>query len=416
MNTPLYLARRMGFKSASDRAASPGVIVGYAGVALAIIIMLLAISVVRGFKKEITEKLIGFNAQITVFAPENEETPSFTRGIRLTDSLRHELSAALPGADASLIIRQPAIFKTDADFQGIILKGLTPDAAAWQFYGDNIVEGHVPQDSDGSESVIISSAIASKLGVTAGDRLPTHFLDGQSVRTRRLTVTGIFDTHFHDFDNAMAFTPIAMLQKLTHTDSITGTAIELRGIPMESIESGAQHVRAAMAGVTDPSETPAAYNVNTLNETCAQYLNWLDLLDTNVVVIIIIMACVAAITLISSLFIIILERVSTIGLLKAIGATNGQIRRMFIYMAERLVIRGIVIGDIIALGFIWLQGHYHILPLDAEAYYLNYVPVDISWQAVVIVNITVVIISALVLILPSHIIARLSPTASLRYE
>lgn len=185
---------------------------------------------------------------------------------------------------------------------------------------------------------------------------------------------------------------------------------------MESIESGAQHVRAAMAGVTDPSETPAAYNVNTLNETCAQYLNWLDLLDTNVVVIIIIMACVAAITLISSLFIIILERVSTIGLLKAIGATNGQIRRMFIYMAERLVIRGIVIGDIIALGFIWLQGHYHILPLDAEAYYLNYVPVDISWQAVVIVNITVVIISALVLILPSHIIARLSPTASLRYE
>ena len=128
------------------------------------------------------------------------------------------------------------------------------------------------------------------------------------------------------------------------------------------------------------------------------------------------MACVAAITLISSLFIIILERVSTIGLLKAVGATNGQIRRMFIYMAERLVIRGILIGDIIALGIAWLQCHFHILPLDAEAYYLNYVPVDISWKAVAVVNIAVIIISALVLILPSHIIARLSPTTALRYE
>lgn len=416
MNTPLFLARRLGLKSSDDRAASPGVIVGYTGVALAIIIMLLAISVVNGFKKEITGKLIGFNAQITVYAPEDDDTPSFTRGIRLTDSLSAALSAALPDASVSLIIRQPAIFKTDTDFQGIILKGLEPDADAWRFYGDNIIQGHIPRPSDGTECVVISNSIASRLGVTTGDRLTTHFLEGQSVRTRRLTITGIFDSHFHDFDNAMAFTPIAMLQKLTHTDSITGSAIEMRGMPMDQVAHNARRVKDAMLNAALVDTSHSFYKVNTIAETCAQYLNWLDLLDTNVIVIIIIMACVAAITLISSLFIIILERVSTIGLLKAVGATNGQIRRMFIYMAERLVIRGILIGDIIVLGIAWLQCHFHILPLDAEAYYLNYVPVDISWKAVAVVNIAVIIISALVLILPSHIIARLSPTTALRYE
>lgn len=417
MNTPLFIARKLGLKSSDDRASSPGVIVGYVGVALAIIIMLLAISVVSGFKNEITEKLTGFNAQVTIYAPENEETPAFTKGIRLTESLSDEISAAAPQAQTTLIIRQPAIFKTDTDFQGIILKGLPQHADAWTFYNSNIISGKVPSDTDPEESVIISNIVASKLGIRAGDRITTHFLDGKSVRTRRLTVTGIFDTHFHDFDNAMAFTTISMLQRLNHVDSLTGTAIELRGLPMEKTGTYAERIKARLLDMTiaDPTH-PMPYNVSTISESCAQYLNWLDLLDTNVVVIIIIMACVAAITLISSLFIIILERVSTIGLLKSIGATNTQIRRIFIYMAERLVLRGILIGNIVALALEYAQRHFHFLPLDADAYYLNYVPVDINWTAVIIVDVAVIAISALVLILPSHIIARMSPTSSLRYE
>ena len=170
-----------------------------------------------------------------------------------------------------------------------------------------------------------------------------------------------------------------------------------------------------METISNP-DNPMLCHVSTIDETCSQYLNWLDLLDTNVTVIILLMACVASFTLISSLFILILERVNTVGLLKALGATNRQIRYIFIYMAQRLVIRGMIIGNVIALAFVWLQYSYRVIPLDADAYYLNYVPVSLSWHAVAIVDIAVIVISALVLILPSHIIATLSPSTTLRYE
>lgn len=417
MNTAIFIGRRLSLKSESGRATSPGVVTGIIGVALAIVVMLIAVSVVNGFKKEIVDKLSGYNADITVYSPENAESAQVTSGIRLTDSVRTIVGAVAPSARVELIITQPAIFKTDNDFQGLILKGLQP-GEPWEFYASNLVSGSVP-DSIGADpnQVLISSVTADMLSLHPGDRITTHFLDNNSVRTRRLTVTGIFDTHFHDYDKMMAFTPIAMLQKLNRLDSVTGSAIEIRGIAMPEIDPAADRINQGMlsATVENPSN-PMIFNVETIGSTCAQYLNWLDLLDTNVLVIIILMSCVSAFTLISGLFIIILERVNTIGILKAIGATNAQIRRIFIYMAERLVIKGMVIGNALALAVILLQRHYHFMHLNPEAYYLNFVPMELDWKPFVIINASVVILSALILILPSHIIARLSPATSLRFE
>ena len=158
------------------------------------------------------------------------------------------------------------------------------------------------------------------------------------------------------------------------------------------------------------------YNTDNIITSCGQYLSWLDLLDTNVAVIIILMAFVSGFTLISSLFIIILERVHTIGLLKALGATNAQIRRIFIYMAQKLVITGIIVGNIVALALAWMQNRWHFMTLDPDTYYLSHVPVSISWSTFVLVDVAVIAVSVLVLILPSHIIARLSPASTLHYE
>ena len=208
-----------------------------------------------------------------------------------------------------------------------------------------------------------------------------------------------------------------MLQNLCNVDSLTGTSIELRGMGIDASDMSAQMISSALFEDAIRNTTnPQAYQISTIKQSCAQYLNWLSLLDTNVVVIIILMSCVASLTLISSLFILILERVNTIGLLKALGATNKQIRRIFIYMTQRLVIRGLLIGNIVAVSLIWLQSKYHIIPLDAEAYYLNYVPVELSWQNLLIVNVVGIVISVMVLILPSHVIATLSPASTLRYE
>lgn len=407
------IASRLGFKSAENKKSAPGVIVGYIGVALAIAIMLMAIAVVNGFKKEIKNKLVGFNAEITLSATNHAGE---TEGIRLTDTLRNLISDIAPEAEITLTLRQPAIFKTDNDFQGIILKGID-SSINQKFYTDNLAEGHIPNEADGANSVMISTVTASRLGLKSGDKILTHFFDGNKIRTRNLLITGLFDTHFHEFDNAIAFSTMEMLQKLCMMDSISGTSVEIRSIGIEHTGLKAAQLSSALfEEMIQNTEKPTSYQISTIEQTCRQYLNWLSLLDTNVVVIIILMACVASFTLVSSLFIIILERVNTIGLLKALGATNKQIRRIFIYMTQRLVIRGLIIGNILALGLVWLQSKFHFLPLDADAYYLNYVPVNISWQTTLTVNIIAIAISLLVLILPSHIIATLSPASTLRYE
>ena len=164
-------------------------------------------------------------------------------------------------------------------------------------------------------------------------------------------------------------------------------------------------------------ESPAQfYRVENLNTQCSIYINWLNLLDTNVVVILVLIILVSCFTLISSLFIIILERVNMIGLFKAMGATNLQIRRIFIHMAQRLVVRGLLIGNIIGLGIIFLQLKFRLFPLDADAYYLSFVPMNISWLTVILLNIGVIVMTWLILILPSLLISTLSPARSIRYE
>jgi len=159
-----------------------------------------------------------------------------------------------------------------------------------------------------------------------------------------------------------------------------------------------------------------SYRIDNVNTTGAIYFNWLQLLDTNIIVILSLMGCVAGFTLISSLFIIILQRVRTIGLLKALGATDGQIRRVFILMACRIVGAGLISGDIAGIGFILVQRAFHLIPLNPEAYYLNYVPVAGNWGVILLINLATALLSVALLLIPSHLIARISPAETMRYE
>ena len=156
--------------------------------------------------------------------------------------------------------------------------------------------------------------------------------------------------------------------------------------------------------------------VNDVYEQKPMYFNWLELLDTNVIVILVLMGCVAAVTLISCLFIMILERVQLIGTLKALGADNGLIARTFLYMAERVVLRGIIIGDIIGLVIVWLQWQVHFIPLDPEAYYLNSVPVEFNWTGIIALNILAALLALAIMLIPTHTVARISPARVMRFE
>lgn len=416
MKVAIFLGQRLSFRSQQGRAAAPGVAIAVTGIALSLIIMLLSIAVVTGFKKEITRKLEGFNAQISLYAPDYSENRARTPGISLTPELLHTISETLPEAIPTIAIHQPAIFKTDESFQGVIIKGMSPEAN-WDFIRENMIDGTLPESDSGPNPVVISSTTASALKIKTGDRLLTHFIDNNSVKTRKFTVSGIYDSHFSDFDRMYAFTTIAPMQKLCKVDSITGSVIEINGLDTRSITESAQSLYGKLLYTTmQPDGGHIVYDIDTVTNTCSMFFNWLDLLDTNVWVILALMACVSAFTLISSMFILILERVRTIGLLKALGATDTLIRHTFIYLAQRLVIRGLIIGNIAGISLLYLQRTFRFLPLDADTYYLNFVPVHIDWTVILSLNVAVLVISWLVLILPSHIVAKLSPASTIRYE
>lgn len=421
MSLSSFIGSRLSFKQDS-RSPSAGVVIAVTGIAISFTIMLLAISVVNGFRDEIVNKLSGFHPQITILPPlpQNNEVSNI-KPITLDDTLRNRIKAAIPEAEIQLTISQPSMFKTDSTFQGIVIQGVAP-GKSWDFIKSNLETGTVPSAKNSAvESVVISRMTADALHVKTGDKVLTHFFDGNSLRSRKLLITGIYNSHFKDFDNNLAFSPVKMLQGVYEIDSITASSISLNGMELQQVPAKAEYLyqsllAESMRDLEENGDSAGVYRVDNIYSQCAQYISWLNLLDTNVIVIIVLMAFVSAFTLISSLFIIILERVNMIGLFKAIGATNRQIRGIFIFMAQRLVVRGLLIGNLLSIGVILLQQHFHFLPLNPDAYYLNFVPMQLSPLPIIILNIAVIIIAYLILILPSQLISKISITKSIRYE
>ena len=409
MRLELAIAGRLSLKA-------PGIPVAVAGIALSVAVMLLSIAIVSGFKHQIRDKVTGFEHEISIypgFVPSDEYV---NNGIQLTDSLKEVIDEISPDAKIALEIRQPAIFKTDNDFEGIVIKGV--DKSGNTFITNQITEGDIPDWSSEFDTypVLISESTASALGLKIDDAVMAHFFIGDNLYTRKLNVAAIFNTHFGEYDKTYAFTPIELLQKICKVDSITGSSVSI-DCTGKDIEETANNLRLRLCEIReDDKGYYPQYRIETINTTGAMYFNWLELLDTNVVVILLLMGCVAGFTLVSCLFIIVLERVRMIGLLKALGATDGMIRRIFIYMACRLVSRGLIIGNLFALALLFAQKIWHIIPLDPEAYYLSYVPVSINWVSILALDVAVIALSFILLVLPSHIISTLSPSETMRYE
>ena len=223
-----------------------GVTVAITGMALAIIIMMVSIAVVIGFKQEIRSKVSDFNSQIMVYPAEAYTPDRENPGIRLSDTLRTIIKKSVPQANITLAMRRPAIFKTDTSFQGIILKGMSSEGS-YGFIADNLVKGSMPPNHpDSLNYVTISSATAQALNVDVGQKLITHFLHNNNLRTRALKISGIYNTHFSDFDGMYAFTPIAMLQHLAHVDSITGSVVEISGLDDSQVDQATTDLHDAL--------------------------------------------------------------------------------------------------------------------------------------------------------------------------
>ncbi|NDV97053.1 ABC transporter permease [Dysgonomonas sp. 521] len=414
MNLELFIAKRIHFgkEEGEKRASSPAIKIAVAGVAIGLAAMILALSIVIGFKKEVRGKVVGFGSHIQITNLNNStsyETLPVTVTAGLLDTLAHE-----PGvAHAQVYATKPGIIKTDSAFQGIILKGVGEDYD-WDFFSKNMIDGAIinPDDTTITNQVIISKNIADKLNLKTGDSFISYFVQERSAR--KFNITGIYSTNFEDYDKLFVVTDIRLIQRLNKWEADQVSGIELLVNDYDNLERITQDIYLNMMTYRDIDGN--TFLTRSIKELNPMIFSWLDLLDMNVWVIIILMFAISIFTMVSGLLIIILERTNMIGMLKTLGAHNFSIRKTFLYVSSFLILRGMLWGNIIALAILLVQRYFGLIKLDPNTYYVSEMPVDINILYIVLLNVATLVLSVLAMVGPSYLIARISPAKSLRFE
>lgn len=407
----MYIARKMTL-SAKGGKRSPALKVAVISTALSIAIMILAVSIVAGFRQEIRSKITGFDAHITLFPSVQFEgdmtmltyTPEFRKFLESQPYIRH----------ASLLATAPVLLKTPDHFKGVYLRGVEPDYD-FTFIRNNLTAGKIPDLGKYPDDLVISTSTAEKLGLAPGDSV-NMFMVSDEIRARKMRVAALFDTHFKNYDQYFAYGSAEAVRQVTGLKEAQGSAIEILTDDFYKIPEHTGSLIRALDGAIESGQVRQSLQVTTALEKGANYFAWLDLLDTNVWVILTLMTIVAAFTLISGMLIIILEKVRFIGVMKALGATRGQVRRIFIILALRVSLIGLAIGNAVAIGLILLQRSTHFIPLDADAYYMDFVPMDLNWWHLLLINAAFLVIIYACLILPSQFASRVNPVRTLNRE
>ena len=379
-----------------------------ASVALAISVMLISLAVVVGFKNQIRDKVVGFVAPIHIQALDRnesyEEAPfvvdeRLEKTLQTTKGIRHYQCVA----------NKAGLVKTDEEIQGVVMKGVGPDYD-WSYFKSCLKDGGLPSFSDGEQStdVLVSKVIADKMLLSVGDAVRVWFIDeDMKARGRKFNVKGVFETGLSEFDERYLFCDIDQIRRLNHwADNETGIV----EVWLENME--------AMDEVNDKLyfNIPGDLASYTARESNPQIFDWLDLLDTNVWLILVLMFLVGGITIVSMLLIIIIEKTSTIGLLKAMGASNGFVRKVFMRRSICVLLVGMVIGNVVGLGFCVIQQITGIIRLNPETYYLSAVPIELHLSTVILLNVATLILWMLILLIPTAIINRIRPSKSIRFE
>lgn len=404
--TEWKIASRLYFsEEGKARTSRPAVRVALGGIIIGVVVMIVAICVVVGFKQEVQRKVAGFGSHIQVVNFDNNATYEL-QPVDISDSLINKLQGLHHVKKVSTFASKPGILKTDSAFQGIIFKGTD----YWEYFADNLVVGSLPTAAN---EVIISTVLASQLHLTVGDQILCYFVQ-ESLRVRKLYISGLYNTCMSEMDRMFVLGDIALVRQLNHWKETQASGIEVLVDDLKYLHEVADRVYFATANRLD--EAGNAFYTQTLEQLNPQIFGWLDLLDMNVIIIILLMLCVSGFSIITGLIILILESVNLIGTLKALGANNQFVRRIFIYEAILLVGKGMVFGNIIGLGLVALQHFTRIIPLDAVTYYVSYVPMAFPWGWLMILNLGVLAISWLVLLAPSAIVSQISPAKVMHFE
>ena len=415
MNLPLFIARRIYSDQGDRRKVSrPAIRIATIGVAIGLAVMIITVSVVLGFKHTIRDKAIGFASHIQVMnILSMNSVESFP--ICIDDSVIKVISGIEGIKHVQRYALTRDILKTDDDFLGVAFKGIGPEYDL-DYLKENLVEGQIPVFSDtvGSNRLLLSRIMADKLKLKAGDRVFAYFIGDRDVRTRRFTVEGIYQTNMTRFDEAICYTDIYTANKLNGWFEGQCSGAELTVKDFDRLDDTYINIINKVNRTQDRYHS--IFSSQTVYEAYPQLFTWLELLDINVWIILGLMICLAGITMTSGLLIIILERTSMIGVLKAIGSRNRTIRHTFLWFSAFIISRGLLLGDILGIGLVLLQQYTGLVTLDPQTYYVSEAPVELDIPITILLNVATLIVSISVLIIPSFFISHIHPAKSMRYE
>jgi lipoprotein-releasing system permease protein len=376
-------------------------------VALGIAIMLISIAVVIGFKNQIKDKVVGFVAPIHIQALNQnesiEETPF------LFDSVLNARLSKPFITEMHKTANKAGIIKTDDEIQAVVLKGVDSDYN-WNYIGSYLIDGEIPQyvENERSNDVLISNIIASKMNLNVGDPVRIWFVDQDlKARGRKFNVIGVYETGLQECDERYVYCDLNQIRRLNGWNNGEVGHLEIWVDNEKNIDDYNEQIYYSI---------PTHLVSYTAMETYPQIFDWLELQDMNVIIIIVLMLLVAGITIISMLLIIILERTSTIGLLKAMGASNGLIRSIFLKRSCRILLIGMAIGNVIGIGLCLIQKYTNLITLSPESYYLSAVPIELNIWNILALNIGTLILWILMLLLPTMLINNIRPSKSIRFE
>jgi len=414
LKTGFFIARRLTFnKENRDSLSGPIIRISMTGIALSLAVMIISVATVTGFKNEIRRKIIGFGSHIQIINYDSNnsfETEPISRKQPFLPAL-----AEVPGIrHVQVFATKPGIIKTSSDIQGAIVKGIGSDFD-WSFFAENLVEGSLFRVNDRvkTNQVLISRYMSDLLKLNVGDRFAMYFIT-EKPRGRSFEVAGIYQTSLVEFDKQFILADLGHLQELNNWDSTEVSGFEILIDDYSHLNWLTREVF-RIAGITFDAEGSKLRVVN-IRERYPQIFDWLGLIDKNVWVLLGLMLIVSAFNMISGLLIIILDRTTMIGILKALGMNNQGVRSIFLYQSVYLMVKGLFWGNLVGISICLAQHYFRILKLNPESYFLSYVPVNFNFSHLLLLNAGTLIITLLVLMLPSMVIARINPARTIRFD
>ncbi|MFT7335965.1 MAG: lipoprotein-releasing system permease protein [Porticoccaceae bacterium] len=411
LNLEYFIAKRLiAAKDNKSSISAPIIKIAISAIAIGMIMMIVSVATGIGLQQKIREKISAFNGHIIISNYDNNQSEVSLVPISKNQDFYPKFNAVEGVSHIQAIASKAGIIRTETAFEGIVYKGVGEDYD-WNNIKDYLVSGRLPDFSKKlNEDVLISQFLANRLKLKVGDAFNTFFMkEGQNKlpNIRRFKITGIFNSGFQEFDATYIIGDIRHMQLINKWKSDQVGAFEVFVNDFDDIKP---------LGETVYQQTGSTLDTKTIIEKYSYIFEWLQLFDFNIIVILIVMILVATINMVVALLVLILERTQMIGILKALGANNWSIRKVFLYNASYLILRGLFWGNLIGISILLVQQHFGIIKLNPENYYVNQAPVYLNWGYIALLNLLTIGVCFLVLLIPSYIITKISPVKAIRFD